>query len=77
MDILQHKIFFKNKSHIIFIYGIKSKAEFLIVYRNFLRDHGAPSALRRDNAQEEKSEVVKEINREFMIKDQLTKPYHP
>ena len=37
----------------------------------------APSALRRDNAKEEQSEEVKEINREFVVKDQLTEPYHP
>ena len=48
-----------------------------LVYRDFIRDHGAPSALRRDNAKEEQSEEVKEINREFMIKDQMTEAYHP
>ena len=47
------------------------------MYRDFIRDQGAPSALRRDNAKEEQSEVVKDINREFMIKDQYTEPYHP
>ena len=33
--------------------------------------------MRRDNAKEEQSEEVKEINREFVVKDQLTEPYHP
>ena len=47
------------------------------MYRDFIRDHGAPSALRRDNAKEEQSEAVKDINREFNIKDQFTEPYHP
>ena len=53
------------------------KGEFPKVYRDFIRDQGAPSALRRDNAREEQSELVKEINREFMIKDQYPEPYNP
>src|SRR6476620_433775 len=71
------QVFFGIKSHAIFLYGIKSKVEFPRVYRDFIRDQGAPSALRRDNAKEEQSELVKDINREFMIKDQNTEPHHP
>ncbi|HYX14539.1 MAG TPA: hypothetical protein VE944_09245, partial [Nostoc sp.] len=71
------QIFFGIKSHTIFVYGIRSKAEFPNVYRDFIRAHGAPSALRRDNAQEEKGEQVIDINREYMIKDEYTEPYHP
>src|SRR5688572_6337470 len=47
------QVFFGTKSHTIFIHGIKSKGEFPKVYRDFIRDHGAPSALRRDNVKEE------------------------
>ena len=71
------QIFYGTKSHTIIVYGIKSKGEIPKVYRDFIREHGAPSALRRDNAREEQSEEVKEINREFVVKDQLTEPYHP
>ena len=71
------QVFFGIKSHAIFVYGIKSKGEYPRVYRDFIRDQGAPSALRRDNAKEEQSELVKDINREFMIKDQYTEPHHP
>jgi hypothetical protein len=71
------QIFYGTKSHTIIVYGIKSKGEFPKVYKDFIREHGAPSALRRDNAREEQSEEVKEINREFVVKDQLTEPYHP
>ncbi len=71
------QVFYGTKSHTIFVYGIKSKGEFPRTYRDFIRDHGAPSALRRDNAKEEQSEAVKDINREFIIKDQYTEPYHP
>jgi hypothetical protein len=71
------QVFYGTKSHTIFINGIKSKGEFPRVYKDFIREHGAPSALRRDNAKEEQSEDVKDINREYMIKDQYTEPYHP
>jgi len=71
------QIFFGTKSHTIFVYGIKSRAEFPNVYKDFIRAQGAPSALRRDNAQEEKGEQVIDINREYMIKDEFTEPYHP
>ncbi|HEY8522855.1 MAG TPA: hypothetical protein VIL14_03760, partial [Nitrososphaeraceae archaeon] len=71
------QIFYGTKSHTIFVYGIKGKGEFPKVYKEFIREHEAPSALRRDNAKEEQSETVKEINREYMVKDQLTEPYHP
>src|SRR5687767_11012289 len=56
------QVFFGTKSHTIFLYGIKSKGEFPRVYRDYIRDHGAPSALRRDKAKEEQSEVIKDIN---------------
>ena len=74
---LAAQIFFGTKSHTIFVYGIKSKEEFPRVYRDFIRHQGAPSVHRRDNAREEQSELVMDINREFMIKDQYTEPYHP
>src|SRR5688500_5221910 len=71
------QIFYGTKSHAIYIYGIKSKGEFPNAYRDYIRDHGAPSALRRDNAKEEQSGLIKDINREYMIKDQYTEPYRP
>ena len=70
------QIFFETKSHTIFVYGIKSKGEFPEVYKDFIRQHGAPSALRRDNAKVELSGEVKEINRDFMVKYHFTEPYH-
>ena len=48
--------------------------EFPQKYRDFIRDHGAPSALRRDNAQEECSEEVDKIHQELFIKDQFSEP---
>ena len=49
------KIFYGLKSHCINVYGFKSKGEFPRMYKDFIREQGAPSSLRRDNAQEEKS----------------------
>ena len=71
------QVFYGTKSHTIFIYGFRKKGEFPKLYRDFIREHGAPSTLRRDNAKEEQGEEVIEINRELLIKDQYTEPYHP
>lgn len=71
------QMFYGTKSHTIFIYEFRKKGEFPKLYRDFIREHGAPSTLRRDNAKEEQSEEVIEINRELLIKDQYTEPHHP
>ena len=59
------------------VYGMRSKSNFPEVYRDFIREHGCPSALRRDNAKEEQSEEIMKIHRELFIKDQFTEPYNP
>ena len=71
------QVFYGTKSHTIFIYGLRKKGEFPKLYRDFIREHGAPSTLRRDNAREEQFEEVTEINRELLIKDEFTEPHHP
>ena len=58
------------------MYGINSKGQFPKVYRDFLREQGAPSALRRDNAKEEKSEEVLDLQRKLLIKDQFSEPHN-
>lgn len=63
-------------SHCINVYGIKSKGEFPRTYRDFIREEGAPSALRRDNASEETSKEVLDINRDYMVKDQDSEPHN-
>ena len=59
------QVFFGLKSRCINVYGGKSKSEFPDLYRDFIRDHGAPSSLRRDNALEEQSQKVDAIHREL------------
>src|SRR5688500_20329216 len=51
------QIFFDTKSHTFYVYEIKSRAEFPNIYKDFIREHGAPSALRRDNARSEERRV--------------------
>ena len=55
---------------------MKSKAEIIDTYRDFIRQQGAPSTLRRDNAKEEASADVIDTHRKFAIKDQWSEPYH-
>ena len=71
------QVFFGLKSHVINVYGMKSKGQFPDIYRDFIREHGSPIALRRDNAREEGSAEVLRIQRDMFIKDQFIEPYNP
>ena len=71
------QVFYGINSHCINVYGFKSKSEFPRIYKDFIREEGAPSILRRDNAKEEASEEVLQINRDLFIKDGFSEPYHP
>jgi hypothetical protein len=44
-------------SKLVVITGMKTESEFPDVYLDFIRQHGIPSALRRDNA---KSEMIQQ-----------------
>ena len=71
------QVFQGLKSHQIDVYGFHRKGEFPQLYWDFIKEHGAPSALRCDNAKEEQSAAVDEIHRELFIKDQFSQPYNP
>ena len=71
------QVFYGLKLHCIDVYGLKSKGEFPRIYKDFIREQGAPSALRRDNAQEEKSSEVLDIQRNLYVKDQFSEAYNP
>jgi len=47
------QVFYGLKLHCITVYGFQSKGEFPRNYQDFLREQGAPSFLRGDNAKEE------------------------
>jgi hypothetical protein len=68
------QIFYCQTSHRIRVYGFHSKGEFPRILRTFIRDVGAPSILRRDNAKEENSEEVARITNDAYIKDQFSEP---
>jgi hypothetical protein len=56
---------------------MKTKSEFPDVYLDFIRQHGIPSALRRDNSKSEMSQRVRKIHRDLAIVDQWTEPHSP
>ena len=56
--------------------GFKKKSDFPDIYRDYIRTHGAPSALCRDNALEEQSKAVDTIHRELYIKDEFSEPHN-
>ena len=39
---------------------------------DFCRDHGVPSALRRDNSPDLKSDKVLEFNRTYLVRDEFS-----
>ena len=46
------QVFYGTKSYTIFVYGIKSKGEFPKVYKKIIKEQGALSALRKNNAKD-------------------------
>ena len=62
-------VFFCRKSRLIDGEGMKQKSQFPDLYLDFMRKWGVPKSLRRDNALEQCSEQITEINRERGIKD--------
>ena len=68
------QVFFGMSSKVFNIYGMRNKGEFPKTYLDFIRHEGAPRVLRRDNAKEEDSEEVKNINRKYIIADQFSEP---
>ena len=66
-------VFYGMKTTNIQVYGHRPGGDgFFNCYKDFCRDHGVPSALRRDNAQELKSNKVLDFNREHLIRDEFS-----
>lgn len=59
------------------VIGMKSESEMPEAYKDFIREEGAPSILRRDNSQVQSGVRTTQVNREFFIKDEFTEPGHP
>ena len=71
------QIFMGLKSGRLDAHGFKKPRNFAKIYKEQIRQNGAPSLLRRDNAKDEQSDEVQEIHRELYIKDGFSEPYHP
>jgi hypothetical protein len=71
------QVFYGLKLHCTTVYGFQSKGEFPRNYQDFLREQGAPSSLRRDNAKQEQSWHVQDIQRSLLIKDEFSEAYNP
>jgi hypothetical protein len=59
-------------SKMLYVARMKTESEFPNVYLDVIRQHGIPSALKRDNAKSGMSQRVQEKNRDLAISDQRT-----
>eukprot|EP00934_Nitzschia_sp_Nitz4_P004970 Nitzschia sp. Nitz4//scaffold619_size2308//700//2068//NITZ4_009297-RA/size2308-processed-gene-0.3-mRNA-1//1//CDS//3329555649//4960//frame0 len=71
------QVFYGTCSRFINVYGMRSKGEFPLIYKDFLREEGIPSVLMRDNVKEEKSPAIQELNRTYLVKDRFCGPENP
>jgi hypothetical protein len=71
------QVFFGCASKMINVYGMTAEREAPDAYKDFIREEGAPTILRRDNSKVQTGKAFTDINRTFVIKDGLTEPYHP
>jgi hypothetical protein len=71
------QVFYGLTSHHMDVYGMESKSQFPDVYREFIRDQGVPFGLHRDNATEQKSNVVTQLNRDFDVKESFAEVGYP
>ena len=71
------QVFYGVQSYMINVYGMKSESEMPEVYKDFIREEGAPTILRRDNSQIQSGKRTTSLNREYVIKDEFTEPGHP
>jgi hypothetical protein len=71
------QVFFGMVSKMLYFAGMKTESEFADVYLDFIRKCGIPSALRRDNAEFELIQRVKDIHRDLIIDNKWIKPHSP
>ncbi len=70
------QVYWGFSSHIIDIYGMKKESDFYDVHRDFLRNEGIPSVLRRDNSKTQQSQKVTELHHQYGIKDEFSEPHN-
>jgi hypothetical protein len=64
-------------SKTLYVAGMKTESDFPDVYLDFIRQHGIPSALSRDNAKSDMSHKIRQIHRDLVIADQWTETHSP
>jgi hypothetical protein len=70
-------VFYGITSHHMDVYGMESKNQFPEGYKEFFRGQGVPSGLHRENAPEQKSLGITQMNREFEVKETFAEAGYP
>ena len=71
------QIFTGTRSKFTQIFGLKTESEGPEALEDFIRNFGAPYALRSDNAKMQTSHLFNKIMRKYNIKAEYTEPHHP
>jgi hypothetical protein len=71
------QVFYGLTSHHMDVYGMGSKSQFPDIYKEFIRDQGVPSGLHRDNASEQRSHIITQLNREYEVKESFSEAGYP
>jgi hypothetical protein len=71
------QVFYGLTSHHMDVYGMDSKSQVAEVYKEFIRDQGVPSGLHRDNAPEQKSKIISQMNRDLEVKESFSEVGYP
>jgi hypothetical protein len=71
------QVFYGLTSHMMNVYGMKSKNKVPAIYKDFIREEGIPLILHRNGATKQASEKMKDINMEFIVKDSFPEPNSP
>jgi hypothetical protein len=66
-----------HRAHYQSEYGMTSEGSGPNALLDFLRDIGAPMAMRRDNSKMETSELWEKYLRQYNVKNKFIEPYHP
>jgi hypothetical protein len=56
---------------------MRSKSEMPLTFQDFMREEGIPNCLHSDGAAEQKSEKVKSLNREYLVKESYSEVANP
>jgi hypothetical protein len=71
------QVYWGTQSHMMNVLGMRSKSEMPLSYQDFMREEGIPSCLHSDGAAEQTGQKVKSLNREYLVKESYSEPYHP